>query len=1119
MERFSFKRALVPFILAVSLILPAYASVQSKGSIRGHVIDDNGFPVSQVKITLYSDGRRLTSTVTDENGDYQFSDLPVGTYLLTFERMNFQKSRKSNQKVNQDQSTEVSVTLKTGSGVPTGIISGVVTDPSGGGVNRATVTMINKETGFTRTVNTSEDGSFQAQVPMGDYDVQTEARGFKILINSNVPVDPDQTLALNLPLQSGVGTETVAVTAESDQLGTEQVGKLETLESRQIEELPLMNRRYADLVQLFSRASKVDNADMLNAPGISLSGVRVGSTNFILDNADDSSNLATGPATGRQLPLGTIQELSLTPFYEPAFGHYAGDLVGIVLRGGGNDPHGSLHYFHSNSSLSARDFFEQDKGPFHLNDFGFTLGGAVVRDRTFLFGGYEGKRDFDARPRLISVPSPSRLAAARFVLTAAGLQENHLSDRLLRFFPPPDLPGLFNNRFNDSPAINDADALLIRFTQQINGRGMLTARYDLNRTDALFPQSFSVLPGFRTDASARRDSFLLSDVRDLSSHSTNEAGFAFHRDRAIFLPEDRHLDPASLGLNTGVTDPERFGLPLIKITGFDALGAPFAIPSRAVGRTWQARDTFAIVINNHSVRVGGDFRRVAIDSRDDAGTRGRIVFDGSALGDPLADFLAGLASGNTAIVRGDTRRGTALNSIAVFANDAYRLRPTLTLNFGLRYELNGVIHESEDRLSNFLLPTAGLVQVGLPALGELYKKDVNNVAPRLAITWDPTGSARMVVRANWGIFYDNPQPYLFIGLGPFTNAALTGATANPVGPNPIFSLHPSVPTRIGNGMAIFDPASPDARSDFFAVQQNLQTPYLQRFSLGISRLFLLDYVFTVAYEGLVGSHLYRTVDLNQPTPGEPNAEDSRRPFAALFPQARSINLLTSAGKSNYQALNASLERRLSHGLIFYAGYTFSKAIDDASTANELPQNSRDLRSERAVADFDRRHRFMLRGLYQLPESTRAILVGWQVAGIFKAASGAPFTPTISFDHSGTGTFADRPALIGDPRAHMDDPTRPYTASAYRIPPGRFGNAGRNSLLGPGFNSLDLSVRKRTMLPHDSSIDLRLDIFNLFNRPNFQVPNRFVDDPAFGTVSATDPFNGRRLMRVGVQIRF
>jgi hypothetical protein len=264
--------------------------------------------------------------------------------------------------------------------------------------------------------------------------------------------------------------------------------------------------------------------------------------------------------------------------------------------------------------------------------------------------------------------------------------------------------------------------------------------------------------------------------------------------------------------------------------------------------------------------------------------------------------------------------------------------------------------------------------------------------------------------------------------------------------------------------------------------------------------------------------LYRTVDINQPTPGDPATRDSRRPFFSRFPQFGAINLLTSSGKSNYYTFRVSLERPLSHGLWVSGGYDFSKSIDEASDPDELPQDSGNIRAERALSRFDQRHRFVFSWLYEFGSSKYELLNDWQISGVVRLSSGNPFTPLISFDNSGTATFLDRPNLLSNPRSGLSR-TQLYTAAAFGIPPGGFGNVGRNSLTGPGLNSFDISIRKRIGFANDRFVEFRTDVFNLFNHPNFSLPNNFVDEPAFGSVVATNPDHGRRRVQVGIRLTF
>jgi hypothetical protein len=1104
----------------VWLTIACQAGVAQTPSIRGRVTDTNNQAVAGVAVTARNvKTKEKITTTTSDNGGYEIPGLPEGTYRLSFRRDGFMRGEQPSVEVRAER-IPVKVDWRLEIAPPsTGSLSGVVRDAEGAAIPGAEVAAISASTGQQYTTVVDEDGSYQLQVPQGNYRLEIQAGNFKKYVVPSVSVAPSQEASVDVAMAVGAVWETVTV-AVGRTIDEQTTLNSTTVLAHQISELPLSGSVNNNLAVL---APGVVTNQSGGDSGLSLNGQRMRSNNFMIDGVDNNIQSIGAHVADyqlRELPFGTIQEVTIASPIAAEIGRSPGGVVNVMTNRGTNELHGSGFYFHRNSRLDARDFFETRKSPSRAHRFGFTVGSPVVRNRTFFFGSYEGNREFEARPRLLSVPSPSRLAAARSVLAASGLEENPLSARLLQFFPPPDRARDFHNLAVNSPAVRDSDTFNVRLDHNFNNTNNASIKYNASRSEQLIPLAPSFFQSFRADFSERAQTLYASLNSVITSNSINEAIFSYTQDRDRFSPEDHFFDPASIGLSTGVADPGRFGLPLIKITGFDALGTPFSLPGRETATMWQLKDVFSQTIHKTDLKAGADFRRVLSNSMNEAGTRGRIFFDGSVLGDPLADFLAGLPAGDTGILRGDTRRGLALNYFSWFAQADIRINQRLTLNTGLRYEFNGVPREEQNRMSNFVPELGRLLPVGSSELPKLYRNDLNNFAPRLGFAWDVTGMGETIMRAGWGLFYDAPTLRLFVGLCPCANSVGQGVTTNPAGPSPVFAVSPSAAIPFGPAELVFGGVpGTDSPVDIHAVERNLKTPLVQKFNVGLQRLFGREYILEVAYQGAVGIHLYRTLDINQPTPGDPRTRDTRRPLFARFPQFRSLNLLSSSARSSYHSLTLSVNRRMSDGLWFDAGYTLSKAIDDASGDNELPQDSRDLRAERSRSSFDRRHRFVLSCIYELPRLGPKILNGWQVAGNFRAESGRPFTPIITFDNSGTGMFVDRPDLVGGPRVRQDS-TQLYSLLAFRVPQrGTFGNLGRNSLEGPGSNSLDVTLMKKTDLWPDKSLELRLDFFNLLNHPNFRMPNPFVDDPAFGHVNATEAYGGRRRIQIGVRLLF
>jgi hypothetical protein len=493
----------------------------------------------------------------------------------------------------------------------------------------------------------------------------------------------------------------------------------------------------------------------------------------------------------------------------------------------------------------------------------------------------------------------------------------------------------------------------------------------------------------------------------------------------------------------------------------------------------------------------------------------------------LADFLSGTLSGGRA-ASGNSNRFTFQNSHAGYVQDTFRWGPQLTLNLGMRWDFFGVIGEKNNLLSNFN-PAVGLVQVGSPGLPRLYDRDWNNFSPRLGLAWNVHGKGKTVVRAGWGLFYDAFSQDFFAGQLPF-NTFNPGPAFNPVGPSPILFSFSTVPV-IQNNVPIF---TDFLDSDVFAVDPNLRTPYIQNYNLNIQRELFKNGVLEVGYVGSTGKKLFRYRDINQPV--NPSVSSARPfdngPFAPSGGTFFYVNQLETTAFSNYNALQTSFSVRDRRGFSTQVNYTWSHSIDNASDGQDYvanatqPDNSFCTRCEKANSNFDSRHRFVLTASYAIPnfsESYPRLGKGWQLNTVVTISSGNPFHLTLFDDYNNTGEFFPRPDLIGDPYAGTRAPDRFINLAAFAVPctldpagdgsaasciPGtwHFGSLGRNALRGPGYHNVDFSIFKNTDITEKLRLQLRAEIFNIFNHPNFSNPLL----PGFSAdmTSSIDPATGR-----------
>lgn len=1018
-----------------------------------------------------------------------------------------------------------------------GSIRGSVLDSNGAAVPDAAVTVKNVATGLSRTTVTDAAGNFNVpELAIGSYELTVEKTGFKSAGVKDLKVDVGGERRVDVTLAAGDVEQTVEVRATIPLVETTQNVLGGIIESKEAEVLPVNGRDFTKLLVLVPGASgSPDGAT--DSPGsfglFSANGNRGRSNNYLLDGTDMNDGYRNLPAINEAgvfgtpatiLPVDAISQVGVLSHFEPEYGRNAGSVVNIVTKSGGNEIHGTAYEFFRNNKLDARNVFNPASDPetqFRNNQFGFSLGGPLKKDRTFWFVNYEGQRERVGLNSVARVPSPAEIASL-------GGPTNPVIVKLLALNPWPtpnrNVPLFANqpNLFTTTRASNDISSVIAKIDHSFNERNNITGRYFFGDSDQSFPLALlagNVLPGYNTVTPTRVHLVSISYIHVFSPTLVSEYRFGYNRFAEGFFPEDRAFDPNSIGLNT-VRATQDFGLPFIRIRNDPALGSSIAsigstlsVPRGRTDTNWQAISNYSWKLTKHDVKFGFEYRRTFVNGFFDAGYRGRLDFAS------LSDFLSGTLSGGRS-ARGDSRRGTFQNFYGYYVQDSFSLRRNLTLNYGLRWDYNGVIEEERDRLSNFD-PQRGLVQVG-KGIGRLYDRDLNNYSPRLSLAWDVNGKGRTVVRAGWGLFYDSYSQDFFTGQLPF-NTFNPGAAYNPIGPSGVTFSFSTVPV-IQPGQAVF---TGFGDSDAFGVQKDLRTPYVQNFSLNIQQEVTRNLVFEFGYVGGQGRKLFRYRDINQPVnPARSTARPfDNGPFTPTGGTFFYVNFLETSAVSNYNALQTTVRFRDWHGFSSVLNWTYSHSIDNASDGQDYvanatqPDNSFRADLERANSNFDIRHRVSWTFSYDLPQFSqqwKRLTGGWQISGLMSLQSGAPFHVNLFDDFNGTGEFFPRPDLVGDPYAGTGGPDRFLNLSAFRTPctldasgaciPGtfHFGTLGRNSLRGPNYRDFSFSIIKNTDISDRVKVQFRAEFFNIFNHPNFASPllPGFSADASFNGLTAS-----------------
>jgi hypothetical protein len=926
----------------------------------------------------------------------------------------------------------------------------------------------------------------------------------------------------------------VVVTGEAPLIETSGNTMGGSISAMQMTNLPVNGGDFAKLLTLVPGAASDPNGDS-DSPGsfgtFSINGNRGRANNYLLDGTDMNDGYRNDPAINEAgvfgtpatlLPIDALQEVAVLSNMEAEYGRNGGAVVNIVTKSGTNKLHGSGFEFFRNDGLDARNFFNTKPDPknvFHNNQYGGSLGGPLVKDRTFWFVAYEGWRENGGLPTTANVPSQAAVTAhgpVNPVITSL-LARNPWSIPLPATSNDPTVPfrtvqvtDNFNNR---------VDSIILKLDHHLGskeGADLITGRYFFGDSDQSFPLALgggTTVPGFNTVTPTRVQILSLSYVHVISPKLLLEERGGWNRFAEGFSPQDNNFNPSSIGLNTGVANPQDFGLPQISFgDGTSGLGGNNSIPRHRFDTNWQYFTNVSYNTGKHNWKFGYEFRRTTVNQFYDLGYRGRLKFDS------FDDFLDGNITNGGSQFAGDSQRTTHQNNSGFYLQDNFRVSRRLSLNYGLRWDYFGVIYEDKNRFSLFNSTTDSLVQVGTGGgPGQLYPKDLNNFAPRLSAAYDLRGDGKTVVRGGWGLYYDAFSQDFFIGHFPF-NTFNPGPAYNGIGPSAIKSAG-SVAGTIVSGAPIFTGFAPT--SDVWTVDQNIRTPYIQNYNLNVEQSMGRQMSMTVGYVGSRGSKLFRFRDINQSVPAT-----GAFPFAGF----NIINQFESTATSNYNSLQLTWKLREWHKLNSQLSWTWSHSIDTASDGEDFvpnaaqPDNSQNPAAEKANSNFDARHRLTWMFGYALPDhpAHKTLTSGWSVNGLLRLSSGQPYNLNSFENFNNSNQFFERPDVVGNPFAGTGGPDKLLNLGAFAAPctwdpiaegciagTQHFGNLRRNAFTGPNFKNFDFSLAKDTKLNERVNMQLRVDFFNIFNHPNFAnplLPNFLVDLEANGGVApaAGDP---------------
>lgn len=1034
-------------------------------------------------------------------------------------------------------------------------LRGTVTDGAGNVIVASAVVAQNEATAQISTATTNENGEFVfPSLPSGSYTVYVRVPGFKTYELKNLKLNVGQTSELNIKMEIGElqtvvqigGDEAVAQVSEEARIS-------DTFTRQQVVELPLPQRDVFGLVKLSAGATAIPGAanstKLTNSPVVTVNGNRYRGNNYVLDGALNVNANNTGePLIVPSVEV--VEEVQVqTNNFSAEFGRGNGSVVNMRTKSGTNELRGQVWEYHRNAALNARNFFAAERAPQVFNQYGASIGGAIRQKKTFFFGSYEGSKNALARAFSFQVETPELRA---FV---ANTRPNSIANRLFRQFPAPT-PNRAGNGYQNQTILNGIPAT---GTASVNLRDYIRFDQYLAKIDHSFNGDRDKISG-RWIAEYQRDEGGTS-----SAAATN--GKAIRGQRGFYDGAFGNLNVGWTRTWTKAVNDLRFSagfvnanrgndnavVPDITITG---ITAPFGdiFNQRTKLRTYEIRNTFSLVKGGHTIRFGGE---------------GRRIFKGLAIGPPnagnytftsLQSFIDDRPFRQTLTVNPTTGQPTAfpryfrLIEAGIFAQDDWKVNQRLNLNLGVRWDYFGDAKERDGLLSSVILGEGEsfrerIANASVGRVERLYKPELTNFSPRVGIAFDPFGDGKTSVRAGFSLAYQPHHGQSIAGARALPPDAVQ-IVAQPNAANPsqgfgtviLYGIPVPFNPEFARGLNPFGGINPlpgqrAPRPTGFVVNPTIKTQYSQSFFLNVQRQLFDGWIFEAGYNGTVGVNLERIDDINRFRGDLLDGVEDRinRNFGTLL-------FVTNGVNSSYHGGTFEIRRGFSKGFSLQANYRFSKWLDtssDTSTGqfadNSEPgkgaQNVDCLRCERARSLFDIPHRFTAAGVWSPTfwanhKGWKAqLLKNWQISGIFTAQSGRPFSvwngaaASAGGDYNRDGGggavgggFYDRPNAPANIRTNFsnrDFINGLFTRNDFPVPtPGTDGNLGRNTFRGPRFMSLDVSLARKFLFTETKCLILKIEAFNALNTVNLYLPNADLSLANFG--KSTQAFEPRTL---------
>ncbi|MBI3207445.1 MAG: TonB-dependent receptor [Candidatus Solibacter usitatus] len=1089
-------------------------------------------------------------------------------------------------------------------------VTGIVTDSAKALIPSVTIKIVNTETNIARSVQTNHEGNYTiTALPPGKYALSAEMQGFRTYTKTGIVLEVGQSFRDDIEMTLGAVTESVKVTAEIAHLNTEN-GTVtgDVIVQAEINDLPMDGRDFTDLAFLVPGVMPLAQGGQGSFAAIN--GARGDSTNFYVDGFNNRN--ARGAGAQVRPNMSAMQEFRMeVSGYSAEIGKMAGGVLNMVMRSGTNQFHGDVFLFVRNNIIDARGFFDTEKLPLHRNQYGATLAGPVWlpklyngHNKTFFMFSWESFKNNIHTTSISHVPSLLERAgdfSQSFNLTSAALRVTDplnantqfpdnkvplsrfdpISRKLLAYYPAPNRADRRNNYITAALDADAWDSFIVKADHRINTSNSFSYRYQKRFNNTSAPYAGSGLGGFGNETNDDRSLMGLDYVHMFTPSLLMEIRSGYSRNSNHENSVWGGVNVAQqLGLTGSTQDPDLLGFPRFTITDYVAIGSAANEPIQFAVTDIQNAVKLTWVKSRHVMKFGWDISRTRFNQPYFNNNRGTFNFTAAWTTAPLADFYLGMMNSSTRQL-GWNRNYLRATSMGSFFNDDYKLRPNLTLNLGVRYEIDMIPTDRYDKLTNFvpelgkvvlafndtsvagIIEQAGLTsrvtyaeEAGLPK--NLVYPDYNNIAPRVGFAWTPFRDRKTVLRGGYGIFYTglllNPYRNSVQNTFPYANTE----TYNRVASRPdLVTLQNPFPQ---NRLVVGGTTTTDG------IDIHTRTGYLQSYNLTIQRDLGNGLVLEMGFVGSKGTKLGRLKDENLPRRSEEAYLAGRtvlslRPFP-FFNGA--VNMYSFHSNSIYNAGQISLRKRARGGTFYRLNYAYSKSIDESSqlsgaSAGGLVAAAQDInnrRADRARSDWDRGHVVSASFSYWLPVGRgkkilggakgvmQGIAGGWQLSGTSLLSTGAPLTPitagiNLNLGESqkpnriGTGA----PIEIAGQRRGVDYPwfnVKDFVAvptcvsvavgcpaDRYGFKPFVYGNAGRNILDGPGSAYLNASMMKNFFAGDRKYFQLRLESFNALNHPNFLLPenNYNVSNAGLITAVANSGRGGPRTFQAALKFVF